>query len=71
MFRVYYWGKIQGLSSDFLIAMGLGSKEISYKDESLKTCGEITVAEFFDTLKLFKKKFFRLGWVQMILIAAC
>eukprot|EP00286_Rhodomonas_abbreviata_P011435 CAMPEP_0181338604 /NCGR_PEP_ID=MMETSP1101-20121128/28728_1 /TAXON_ID=46948 /ORGANISM="Rhodomonas abbreviata, Strain Caron Lab Isolate" /LENGTH=304 /DNA_ID=CAMNT_0023449351 /DNA_START=253 /DNA_END=1167 /DNA_ORIENTATION=- len=59
--RVYYWGKLQGLSGDYLIAQGLGDTLGDKKEAALKAGGELTVAEFFESLKTVPKKSFRLG----------
>ena len=59
--RVHFWGKLQGIQRDYLIAQGLGDTPGDKKKEAMNGGGEITVAQFFDTLQAVPKKTFRLG----------
>jgi radial spoke head protein 9 len=61
MCRVHFWGKLQGIQRDYLIAQGLGDALTDKKEGALKASSDITVAEFFDTLQTVPKKTFRLG----------
>jgi hypothetical protein len=59
--RVYFWGKMQGVQRDYLIAQGLGDSAGDKKKEAENAGSEMTVARFFDTLQAVPKKTFRLG----------
>jgi len=59
--RVQFWGKIQGVQRDYLIAQGLGDTPGDKKEGATGAGSDITVAQFFDTLQAVPKKTFRLG----------
>lgn len=59
--RVYFWGKLQGVKGDYLIAQGLGDTASDKKQAAMNAGSDITVAQFFDTLQSVPKKTFRLG----------
>jgi radial spoke head protein 9 len=59
--KVYFWGKMQGVQRDYLIAQGLGDSAGDKKKEAENAGSEMTVARFFDTLQAVPKKTFRLG----------
>ncbi len=59
--RVYFWGKMQGVQRDYLIAQGLGDSAGDKKKEAENAGSEMTVARFFETLQAVPKKTFRLG----------
>ena len=59
--RVYFWGKMQGMQRDYLIAQGLAESAGDKKKEAENGGSDMTVAQFFDTLQAIPKKTFRLG----------
>jgi hypothetical protein len=61
VFRVQFWGKLEGVQRDYLIAQGLGETTGDIKEAAMKGGSEITVAHFFETLQTLPKKTFRLG----------
>jgi|EP00802_Teleaulax_amphioxeia_P017411 radial spoke head protein 9 len=59
--KVYFWGKMQGMQRDYLIAQGLAESAGDKKKEAENGGSDMTVAQFFDTLQAIPKKTFRLG----------
>ena len=61
--KVFYWGRLQGIQGDYLIAQGLGQAIGDRKEAAIRTGGDLTVAEFFNNLNDIPKQFFRLGFL--------